>query len=258
MTMITFTDPKWQHGFIFFDISIVPSVLPPSMMINSKSSYPCNRTDLMASSINWAWLRDGITILMRGNDNLALVSPWFGDSSVHGQPDRPGKGNGRSLRWDISCAIRSYTVDFLKKPQSVTLNEVKSFIIFLWPFFIRHICSCISVPTSSSRQFIIPTQLLPRLGRIAIDYIYVGMPVKLFINYSMVDPVQSDMWKSEFSKFLDAVRLIVAMTYSPGSSCWSMLHMLLMYSGAYPQSLLISMFPRMSSLRSRADSCRCR
>ncbi len=36
------------------------------MMIYSRSGYPCSKTERMVSSMNWAWLYDGMTTLTRG------------------------------------------------------------------------------------------------------------------------------------------------------------------------------------------------
>src|SRR5207253_7837025 len=79
-------------------ISTELSVLPPSKMRYSRAGYPCSRIERIVSSINCPWLKDGVTILIRGHGfPSSVVSGSRPLSSVQGQPILPLGGSGRSL-----------------------------------------------------------------------------------------------------------------------------------------------------------------
>lgn len=107
-------------------ISTELSVLPPSITRYSRLGYPCKRMDRIVSSKNLAWLKDGVTMLIRGHACPSGMECNDGVlSSVHGQPCRPGGGSGRSFSLGQRIADKLSVLERQFAKNSVAAPETK-------------------------------------------------------------------------------------------------------------------------------------
>ena len=98
-----------SQGRYFLMISTEPSVLPPSRTKYSRFGYPWSRIERSVASRNRAWLKDGVTTLMRGQACHQPSSVKAGLPSVHGQPvhDRPLTGLSDRALYSASAPVLS-------------------------------------------------------------------------------------------------------------------------------------------------------
>src|SRR5262245_61808200 len=87
-------------------ISTLPSVLTPSIKMYSRLGYSWSNTERMVCSINGAWLREGVTTVIRGHaEPSGMVSGAGGVSAVQGQPVWAESPGGNWVRCGDRIAV---------------------------------------------------------------------------------------------------------------------------------------------------------